>query len=294
MKHKTVRLATALVMACVAALVAGMLAGCNSQSSSSGSASSSASASASASAEQSQDVMIAELKDALANAPAFKSVTITEEEETVYQGDQESITATTIYKFDASGEVLKTSAEVDVAGIKLQYLTDGDNAVCVADGPIYSGTVEQFGLDYAAGFDAYLESEIGDLNTMIDCVASVEKLESNGLTFYLMTLDPEKYTASDSTLQLLAEYGSPVKEAFLTIGFEEDGSIASIDRAIVYEDLSAMKGLLISDYDNTTLGPLPEATKTFEEMEADIQAKIDAFIEESGGDEAPVNDEDFR
>ena len=275
-----------IVAALVAALAACALAGCGSQSASSsaavsGSASASAaseSASASAAAEPSQEELVAELKDALANAPAYKSVTIDAEESTITEVEDEGTTATTLYKFDASGEKLKTSAEIEIGGVKLAYYTDGDDAVCVTDGPVYSGTVEQFELSYAAGADVYLKDAIGDLGTLVDCAAQVEKMESNGITAYLMTLDPEKYIESDEALKLLAQYGSPVKEAFFTISFDEDGSIGSLDLAVAYEDSKKMTNLMLKDYDSTTVDPMPEATRTFEDMEQDMQLKYDALF----------------
>ena len=286
------RITSIIVTALVAALAACALAGCGGQSASSSASASdsgSGSASASAEAEQSQDELTAELKDALANVPAYKSVTIEAEDSTVSEGDGEAVTATTVYKFDASGEALKTSAEIEIMDVKLAYYTDGDNAVCVTDGPVYSGTVEQFELTYAAGAEAYLKDAIGDFDTLIDCAAQVEKMESNGLTFYMLTLDPEKYIASDEALKLLAEYGSPVKEAFFTIGFEEDGSIASLDLAVSYEDSQKLTNLMLKDYDSTTIDPMPEATRTFEDMEEDMQLKYDALYAQLDASEAEAN-----
>ena len=283
MKRTTICIAAALVTA----LAAGTLAGCGGQSSSasaSASASSSASASASAASAQSTEELVAEFKDAAEKVPAYKSVTITAEESSTAKdsdtGKDETVTETTVYKFDETGDALKTSIDAEVAGVKLKYVTDGDKAVFVSDGPVYSGTVEQFDLPSAGGPGAYLDDVIGDLDTLAACAASVEKMESHGLTFYTLTLDPEKYIAFDESLKLLADYGSPVVEAVITVGFDEDGSIGSIDKKVAYSDVTAVKNLVFSDYGATTVEDLPAADKTYEEMEADMQEKLDALSEE--------------
>lgn len=306
------RTAMCIATAIVAAMVAVMLAGCSSQSSTSASAS--AASSASASAEQSQAEIIAELNEALANVPAYKSVTVTEEDETTLFADEitaddssassasieaassesaassaaaeeagaeaDVLKSKTVYQFDASGDKLKTSMTGEIGDIKIQFFSDGDDAVCVTDGPVYSGTTEQFELSHFAGIDTYLMETIGDPNVLIDCAANAEKLESHGLTYYMLTLDPEKYIASDEILTMMADSGESVREAFFTIGFEEDGSIASMDLAITYETFKNWKGLMFSDYDSTVIDSMPEADKTYEEMEADSQAKIDALYDE--------------
>lgn len=314
---------TAIIVAALAATLAVCaLTGCGSQPASSASASASSSASASAAsassaAAQSQDEIIAELKAAIAGTPAFKSVTVAEEDEAAFKVDAEAsadsssasaasseaassesaaaeaateeantITSKAVYKFDASGDTLKTSVSAQIEDITIEYYTDGDNAVCVTDGPVYSGTVEQFDLTHAAGFEAYLAETIGDLNKLADCAAEAEKMESNGLTFYMLTLDPAKYIATDEALTALAEAGMPVKQALLTVGFAEDGSIVSIDLGIAYEDSMNAKHLVISDYNSTVVDPMPAADKTFEEMEADMQAKLDAWSAELEMNEA--------
>lgn len=308
------------VAAFVAALAMGAMAGCGGQSGSSAgaqgssaSAASSASASASetvsasAAAGQSTDELAAELKEAIANTPAFKSVTVTEEEGSADVGgaedasasaassqaaaEPEIIKAETVYKFDASGDKLKTSAVTEIGGVKLQYLTEGDDAVLVTDGPVYSGTVEQFDIDHAKGFEAFLASDIGDLNTLVDCAAEVETTGTDGFIVYMVTLDPEKYIESDEFLTVLAESGDPVKEANLSIGFEEDGSIATIDLVVFYEKGNiAERHLELTDYDSTVVDPMPAADRTYEEMEADVQAKLDAFEEQTGESEDVVEE----
>ena len=274
------RIVVCIAAALAATLAAGALAGCGGQSSQSGE---SDSTSAPATAEQSTEELIAEFKDVAARVPAYKSVTITVEEGSTAEdgetGEDATVSGITVYKFDETGDALKTSIDAEISGIVLRYLTDGDKAVFISDGPIYSGTVEQFDLPSAGGPGAYLDSTIGDLDTLAGCAASVEKEEMEGLTFYTLTLDPEKYIASDELLTMLADSGSPVTEALITVGFDEDGSIGSIDKKVVYGDLIAVNNLLFSDYGATTVDPLPEADKTYEEMEADMAEKFDAFSE---------------
>ena len=246
-----------IVAAIAAALAVGAMMGCSSQ-------------------QASQDDLIAEYKDALANVPECESVTVAVEDSATFPGEDE-IVETSIYKFDASGDTLKTSIEVDASGVALKYYTDGDDAVFVSDGPVYSGTAEQFDLVSAQGFQAFLDDAVGDLNVLADCTTEIEKMESNGLTAYFLTLDPQKYTESDEALSMLAEYGTVVQEATFTVSFDEDGTIASVDQNITYEDSTKYKGLIFSDYGSTVVDPMPEADKTYEDMEADMEAKFNTI-----------------
>ena len=129
---------TICIIAALSAMLAiGAMAGCSSQPASSASASGESSASASASEKSPVDIL-AELKDSLENVPAYKSVTMTEEMTTWTNEDEDAeesssasaessgaassksaasnptediLEATTIYKFDASGDKMKTSME---------------------------------------------------------------------------------------------------------------------------------------------------------------------------------------
>ena len=294
-------LATTLL---AAALMAIALVGCGGQASSSASsASASGSASASASA-QSQDEIIADLKDALANEPAYKSVTLTEVTKATFKIEAEAdesasseaassesaaseepssdntIESTTVYKFDASGEKLKTDMTAEIEGITIRYCSDGDDAVCVTDGPVYSGTTEQFDESHFAGVEAYLEGAVGDLNTIVDCAATVEKEQQGDLAVYTLTLDPEKYMASDEILTMMKEYGDPVVSAVFTLGFDNEGHLASIHEVVEYNTSATDRTYTLSDFDSTVVDPMPAADKTFEEMEADINEKLEALESE--------------
>ena len=265
-----------IVLALAAALAMGLMAGCSSQPASS----SSAGDSASAATEQTQEQVIAELKDALANVPEYKSVTITEDDEATAVEDSEPIKGTTVYKYDASSDKLKTSMEGTVGDITIAYYTDGDDVVCVTDAGNYAGTTEQFDRSWFTSADALVKDAIGDFDALIDCAATVEKMDAQGLTAYTLTLDPEKYMASDEILTSLAEVGDPVKESLVTFTFNEDGSIGAIDKKDTYEKSTDLTTLVFSDYDSTTVDPLPEATKTYEDMEAEMMAKLDAMDDE--------------
>ena len=155
----------------------------------------------------------------------------------------------------------------------------------VTDGPIYSGTTEQFDLDFANGVEAYVKNIVGDLNTLIDCTDKAEKRESNGLTVYTLNLNVKKYVESDETLKVLQEY-DPIKEAVVTITFDSDGTLGSIDLKTTFEKVISVKNLYFKDYNATTVGPMPEATNTFEEMQADEQAKLNALF----GDEDDIDE----
>ena len=311
------RITSIVAAALVAALAAGAVAGCSSQPASSATASGSASASASA-AEQSQDAIIAELKSAVANEPAYKSVTLTElskatffnvpeavetdasassdsaDSEAAASGEaassesasadeatsDETIESKAVYKFDESGDKLKTSMTAEIEGITLQYYSDGEDAVCVTDGPVYSGTTAQFDSTHFNGVAAYLKDATGDLNTVIDCAATVTKEQQDDVTVYTLTLDPEKYIKSDEILSLMAENGDSVVEAVFALGFDQEGHIVSIHKVITYVANASDLTLTLSDFDSTVVEPMPEADKTYEEMEADIDAKFEALYDE--------------
>ena len=272
------RLTKGVVAVLAATLAVGLIAGCSSQSAASGSASASTAASASAASGQNQEALVKELTDALASVPAFSSVTVNEEVTSVYSADDDSVESTSTFKFDISSDPLRTSATMDVEGTITQFFTAGGDAVYVADGSAYSGTVEQFAIPFANGFDAYIASTIGDLNVLIDCASAVEKDVVNASTVYRLTLDPEKYIATDEALGILADTGSPVQEAYVTIGFDDNGRIASIDQAVNYGTSTISKTLSIADYDSTSVEPIPEATKTFEDLQAEIEASVRTMV----------------
>ena len=300
-----------------AALAVGMLAGCGSQPapSASGSDTSPVSAvpassesdtsTADAATDQSQDEIIAELKDVLNNSPEFKSVTVTEETLATAVADTDaavadtsaapdSIATKTVYKFDESGDTVRTSTTYEVGDIALQYITDGDNVACVTDGPIYSGTAEQFELPHAAGFKAYLKSATGDMNAIIDCVATVSKSQQDGMTVYELTLDPEKRIASDEVFQILAESGDPILSESIIVGFDANNYLVWANEKREFQASAAEKNMTFTDFDSTVVEPMPEADKTFEDMEADIDAKYEDFfaeLEKAEGAEGAVSPE---
>lgn len=235
--------------------------------------------------EQSPEEILEEFNKAIANAPEYTSVTIEETDTSNYNGNEddgapETLVEETVYKFDESGDQLRTSAEINSMGVKLAYYTDGDDVVFMSDGPAYSGTVDQFDLTHAQGVGAYLDNAIGTIDTIVDCVANVEKEEIRGLTYYTLTLDPQKYAASDEILNALAESGTSVKEATFTFCFDEDGSVGAIDKVVTYENSSIVKNLYFKDYNKTVVDEMPKATKTYEDMEADSQAKLDQITDQ--------------
>lgn len=233
-----------------------------------------------------------ELEEAISNVPVFESVTVNETTRAVFLGDSEtaeageesaeseSLETTTIYQFDASGDKLKTSMTGQIEDIKIQYYSVGDEAVCVTDGPVYSGTTEQFDMVYFGGFEAYFEDTIGDLNTIVGCADTVSKEQKDGVTIYTLKLDPEKYIQSDEILTMMADYGDPVLEAAYTIGFDQDGRIVSVDEFVAYEQNTTERILTLSDFDCTVIDPMPKADRTYEEMEADMDEKFAVLDEE--------------
>ena len=307
------RVSAIIVATLIATLAICVVAGCSGQSASS------------SAAKQTPEEIIAELKGAIANQPEFKSVTLTEVSISTFKNaattegsasgeaatseaasskaasskaassesaaaedpvDANAIKSKTVVKFDESGEALKTDAIYEIEDIKLEYYSDGDKAVCVTDGPAYSGTTDQFGLEHAAGAKAYLESATGDLNTIFDCVKTATKSQQDGMTVYELTLDPEKRIASDEAFQILADAGDPVQAESIILGFDDKGYLVWANEKREFKLSSLAKNLMLYDFDNTTVEPMPKADKTYEEMEADIDEKYDAFFADLDKNEA--------
>ena len=286
-----------ITAAIIAALAVGAIAGCSSQSSA-----------------PSPEDLIAELKDAITSGTAFDSVTVTERTQSVATGaaeeeadeaaseeaesaeaesaeaesaeaesaeaeseEADSIESMTVYKFDKSGDQVKTCMTSTYGDLTLQYFSDGDDAVCVTDGPVYSGTVEQFELPCLSGFEAFLADTYGDLNSVLDCFSNITKEEADGVTTYTVELDPEKYIASDEILTMLADSGEPVQESVYTFGFDKDGHLVKLSEVISYADFSTSDAIELADFDSTVIDPMPEANRTYEQMEQDIDAKYAVF-----------------
>ena len=247
-------------------------------------------------AQQSQEELVSELKRALANVPKFKSVTVVETTDSVLKDDaasadgsgassatdeasteSNSISSMTIYKFDASGDKLKTHMTSTIEDVTLQYYSNGDDAVCVTDGPIYSGKTEQFDSVHFDGFEAYFTDTFGDLTKVVDCVDNLTKEQEQNLTVYTLSLNPQKYIGSDELLALMAESGDPIQEAVFVIKFDQDGHMVSVNSRSEYKQVSAVRNAELSEFDATVVDPMPKADKTYEEMEKDMDAKYDAF-----------------
>ena len=232
--------------------------------------------------EQTQEEIVAELQDAVANATAFQSVTVNDETTAGAVGEEESSTSTGLYKFDESGESPKTYFKATIDDISLEYYSDGENAVLVTDGPVYGGTTEQFGDPHFGGFQAYLADRIGDLNTIIECASDVTKEQQDDTTVYTVTIDPEKLIAADEDLQTVAEVGNALTAGVYTIAFDQDGHIVSIVESLESEMTASEVALTLSDFDSTTIDSMPEATSTYDEMLQDEDLKYGAFAEQLG------------
>ena len=301
------RVSAIIVATLIATLAICVVAGCSGQSASS------------SAAKQTPEEIIAELKGAIANQPEFKSVTLTEVSISTFKDaaategsasgeaasseaasskaasskaassesaaaedpdDANAIKSKTGVKFDESGEALKTDAIYEIEDIKLEYYSDGDKAVCVTDGPVYSGTTEQFDQPQFAGFEACFYGAVGDLNTCIDCFDTVVKEQQGDVTVYTVTLDPEKYMASDEILTMMKDAGDPVLSAVFTFSIDKDGRLVSLNRVVDYNVSSIDVTHTLSDFDSTVIGPMPEADKTYEEMESDINVKFEQLAAE--------------
>lgn len=270
---------------------------------------------------QAQNEFKAELKALIADAPAFKSVTITEEGDTSISPEpaagnssaassasgtsstsaatssnaasgnanlpadagETTISSKTIYKFDESKPAIKTSSVADIDGIEIKYVSDGDQAVMVTDKAVYSGTTAQFDQSWFKGSKAYLTDTIGDLGKLVDCADKIEKKDAGGGgTLYVLTLDPKAYTAQDPYLSLVQESPNPVESATLEIGFDKDGYITSTVLDTVFAQSQTSIRLALADFDKTTVEEMPQATGTYEDMQNDVQKKLGEFADELG------------
>ena len=242
---------------------------------------------------------IAELKDAIASRPAYKSVTLTEEIKgstkaaaSDGQSASDTIEPKIVYKFDASGEKLRTDMTGEIGDTAFRYCSEGDDVVCETGGSAYSGTVEQFGLTHFAGIEACLAEKIGDIDAIVECAASVVKEQQGDIDVYALTLDPEKYMASDEILTAMKESGNPVLSTTFEFGFDKDGNLASTHGVIEYATVITDATYTLSGFDSTVVDPMPAADKTFADLEAELaeaaskqggQLGLDDLDEVSGG-----------
>ncbi len=292
MKRTTAFVSTALV----AVLSVGTMMGCSGERTvGSQPEKETAPAAESTAANRSQDEVVVELKSAISNEPAFKSVTATEKAKVTIEDDSETtedasadetssepevLESVSTYQFDASGDKLKTSMTYKIGDVTMQYFSDGDDAVYVTDGTVYSGTTEQFGLGHFDGPQAYVESEIGDLYSIVDCAANVEKEQQGETSIYKLTLDVQKYIASDDVLTMMAESGNPVRASDVTLGFDKEGHMVLLDHMLEYDKSITELDIEFNDFDSTVVGPMPKATNTYEELLADEERKYADLDEE--------------
>lgn len=247
-----------------------------------------------AASTQSQDELTVELSQAIRDEPSYQSVTLTEDTNSVFfsvddqgnvnenESDPITLTAKTVFKFDESDGKMRTSADMETEGLAMRYVTDGDKAVCVTDGPSYSGTPDQFGLTHAGGAKAYIESTIGKLDALVSYASDIAKEQKGDGTTYTLTLDTDMYIKADETMKMLADSGNPVKEAVVTIGFDKDGHMTTVANKLTYGTSSNERTCTLTDFDKTTVEELPKADKTYEDFEKDQQLKLEAAYEDAG------------
>lgn len=221
------------------------------------------------------DGVLDELKEAIANMPAFTSVTVTVHSVSTFTpldgGDPETIEGTTVYKFDDGGTP-KSSTRSESLDIAMEFYTDGDNAVLVSDGKAYGGTTEQFGMVQSQGSEATLTNTTGDLDTLVMVASGVEREQVGDDTVYNLTLDVDRYIESDEILSTMAQNGGRVQDATVSITFDADGHIVGVNQATDYESFSTTTEVTLTDFDSTVVDAMPEPTATYEELEADSLA----------------------
>lgn len=243
---------------------------------------------------QSQDALLDEFKDAALKTPAYKSVTVKQQSKSSYYGEKakesgpEELEENTVYKFDESGEYPRTSCEAEIADIKLKYVSNGNDVVCVTDKYNYSGTADQFMLEHPKGLEAYLKDTIGIPKDLVNSASEISKEAKGDETVWTLKLDPEKYMQTNEILQSIAKSEDPITEETVVITFDKDGNISAMsDKTVFKSEHSNERNLTFSDYDNTTVEEMPKADKTFEDFEKDETEKIEkAFTEEAETEKA--------
>ena len=268
---------TTTAMALSAILMAGAVVGCGGGGSSATDATEVTRAVEATGATEADDPMLSELKEAIANAPAFTSVTVTVNSATTFVpedgGEPDTIEGTAVYKFDEGG-TLRSSTQSESYGIAMDYYTDGDQAVLVSDGKAYGGTTKQFDLVQSKGSKACLVDTTGDLEMLLTVASGVQKEQSGADTVYSLVLDVDRYTESDEGLSTMAQLGSKVQDATASITFDADGYIVAVDQATDYSSFSTKTNVTLSDFDATVVDPMPEATATYDEMLADTLPSV--------------------
>jgi hypothetical protein len=100
------------------------------------------------------------------------------------------------------------------------------------------------------------------------------------MTVYELALDPEKRIASDEIFQLLADSGDPILSENVIVGFDENGYLVWANEKREFKASTTEKNIMLTDFDNTVVDPMPKADKTYEEMEADIDKKYEELFAE--------------
>ena len=286
MKRRTTLAAAALSIV----LATGAITGCGGQSGSAPDGTKATQEQASDAIESSDlslEELAQEIKAGIANLPQQQSLTIPSESVSKYTGTDspdpttDEMSETDVYKFDMSGGTLRSTSEYTMSGVTMKYYTDGDRVVCITDGPAYGGSADEFMLTQSDGYLALIDETFGDLSTVVDCATSIEKTLEMGQSVYSLELDAQKYINSDEILSIMSDSGSPVISASYVIAFDADGNYSKISNTVDYGTSTSTKTFVFSDFGTTTVDKMPEATKTYADMQADMQAKIEELLASS-------------
>lgn len=320
--NRIVKIATPMFAAALIAgtlVGCGGQAASSSASASAASASATSPASQSAETKATTEETVAQLKEAMEKAGDFKSVTITHNvavevdkaqltvSSTAQSGSAQSASAsaaesassaaasdaadgntsintTTVYKFDQSGDTVKSSSTSEFLDSTFKTFVDGDKAVIDIDGDAYAGGVEEMHAHELASVDNLLKSKVGDFETITSCVSTADVDKQGDNTVYALVIDTEKYTEADETEKALANAGMK-KEAF-TVSFEfgADGKLLSVSYNETSSFETTQATLKFTDYDATVVEQAPETNKTYADMSAEIQAAVDAINKEQQSD----------
>ena len=292
----------------------------SSASASAASASASASASATAPASPSAETQanaeetVAQLKEAMENAKDFKSVTIThnvgvevdasqlaksesaqsasseaaESDESAESADDSdtataedtSLNTTTVYKFDQSGDAVKSSSTSDFQGSTFKSYLDGDKATVEVGDNAFAGTVQEMSAQELTSIDELLKTKVGDFEAITSCVSAADVEKQGDNTVYALVIDADKYTETDEIEKALAKAG--LKKEVFTVSYEfgADGKLLSVSVNTTTPIDTTQATLKFTDYDATVVDQAPETDKTYADMSAEMQKTIDAIANE--------------
>ena len=191
-----------------------------------------------------------------------------------------SLNTTTVYKFDQSGDAVKSSSTSDFQGSTFKSYLDGDKATVEVGGNAFAGTVQEMSAHELTSIDELLKTKVGDFEAITSCVSAADVEKQGDNTVYALVIDADKYTETDEIEKALAKAG--LKKEVFTVSYEfgADGKLLSVSVNTTTPIDTTQATLRFTDYDATVVDQAPETDKTYADMSAEMQKTIDAIANE--------------